>query len=51
MKSIKLRLVNNKITKIILYIARTIIAFKDYLKELYYLIILLVKFNIILDIL
>ena len=51
MKLIKLTLANKKIAKIILYIARTLLAFEDYLKELYYLIISLAKFDIILDIL
>ena len=50
-KSIKLRLVNNKIVRTISYIARIILLFKNYLEKLYYLVILLIKFNIILRIL
>ena len=50
MKPVKLRLANNKITGIISYIARIILAFRDYLEELYCLVIPLTKFNIILRI-
>ena len=50
-KSIKLRLANSRIARTISYAARIIILFKDYLEELYYLVISLAKFNIILEIL
>ena len=50
-KSIKLRLANNEIIKIIFYIIRIILSFKKYLEELYYLVTSLTKFNIILKIL
>ena len=42
---------NKEIIKIITYIARTILIFNDYLKKLYYLVILLTRFDIILEIL
>ena len=50
-KPVKLRLVNNNIAETISYIVRIILSFKDYLEELYYLITLLAKFDIILRIL
>ena len=49
-KSIKLRLANDEIARIISYIARIILSFGEYLEELYYLITPLAKFNIILKI-
>ena len=50
-RPIKLRLTNEEIAKIISYIARTILTFEDYLRELYYLITSFAKFNVILSIL
>ena len=35
----KLRLANSEIASIISYVARIILAFRDYLKKLYYLVI------------
>ena len=48
MKPVKLRLVNGEIAGIISYAARIILVFKDYLEELYCLVISLAKFDIIL---
>ena len=50
-KLINLRLINKEIVGTISYIAKIILLFEDYLKELYYLITLLIKFNIILKML
>ena len=50
-KLVKLRLINGEIVGIITYTTRTILVFRDYLEEIYYLITLLTKFNIILEIL
>ena len=50
-KLYKLRLINNIMKKLIIYIAKTIIFIKNYIKKLFYLIILLTKFDIILKIL
>ena len=47
----KLRLINKELIKVISYVARIILFFKDYIKELYYLITLLIKFDVILNIL
>ena len=49
-KLYKLKLINNIIKELIIYIAKTIIFIKNYIKKLFYLIILLTKFNIILKI-
>ena len=49
-KLFKLRLANNIIVEIITYAIRIILFFEKYLEELFYLVILLVKFDIILDI-
>ena len=48
-KSIKLKLINSEIAGIISYAVKTILFFRDYLKELYYLVTSLIKFDIILE--
>ena len=47
----KLRLADRTTSRIITYAIRIILAFDNYLKELYSLVTLLTKFDIILDIL
>ena len=49
-KLYKLKLINNIIRKLIIYIAKIIIFIKNYIKKLFYLIISLTKFDIILKI-
>ena len=49
-KFIKLRLINKELIEVISYIIKTILFFEDYIKELYYLITSLIKFDVILDI-
>ena len=50
-KLVKLRLANRDVTGVITYAARTILIFSNYLEELFSLVTLLFKFNIILEIL
>ena len=49
-KLYKLKLINNIIRELIIYIAKTIMFIKNYIKKLFYLIISLAKFDIILKI-
>ena len=49
-KSLKLRLINEIIKRNIIYIIRIILIFEKRFKKLYYLIIFLIKFDIIFNI-
>ena len=50
-KPVKLKLANRDVTGVITYAARTILAFNNHLEELFSLVTLLSKFNIILGML
>ena len=47
-KLVKLRLANRDVTGVIIYTTRTILAFSNYLEELFSLVTLLSKFDMIL---
>ena len=46
-KSFKLRLINEIIKENIIYVIRIIFVFENYFEKLFYLVIFLIKFNII----